>query len=145
MLKPKILLFLTMMVSASLAYSQTAEEQQVLTAVENLRLAMISGDKNALDEIAADNLNYWHSSGKHEDKAAFIESLTSGKSDFVSIDLSDQKVSISGDVATVHHTLSGETNDGGKPGTVKIGILLVFQKHGTAWKLFARQAFKLPS
>lgn len=145
MLRPKILLFLTMIVSGTLAYGQTAEEKQLLKTVEDLRLAMISGNRQALDAIAADKLNYWHSSGKHEDKAAFIESLTSGKSDFLSINLSEQTINISGDVATVHHILSGETNDGGKPGTVRIGVLLVFQKQSGNWKLFARQAFKLPS
>ncbi|MEH6305338.1 nuclear transport factor 2 family protein [Olivibacter sp. CPCC 100613] len=145
MLKPKVLLLLTMMISGSLAYGQSAEEKQLLKAVEDLRLALISGDQGALDAIAADNLSYWHSSGKYENKAAFIESLTSGQSDFVSIDLSDQTISISGDIATVHHTLSGKTNDGGKPGTVRIGVLLVFQKHNGNWRLFARQAFKLPS
>ncbi|WP_134087802.1 nuclear transport factor 2 family protein [Olivibacter sp. XZL3] len=145
MLRPKILLLFTMIVSGTLTYGQTAEEKQLLKTVEDLRLAMINGDRNALDAIAADNLNYWHSSGNHEDKATFIESLTSGKSDFVTINLSEQTVTISGEVATVHHILSGETNDGGKPGSVRIGVLLVFQKQGERWKLFARQAFKLPA
>ena len=132
-----------MMVSGSIAYGQNKAEQEVLNAVEDLRLALISGDSKALDAIAADNLSYWHSSGKHEDKAAFIESLVSGKSDFVSIDLSDQTIKMSGEVAIVHHVLTAKTNDGGVPGTVKIGILLVFQKYKEGWKLFARQAYKV--
>lgn len=143
MIKPKVLLFLTMMVSGAVAYGQNKAEQEVLKAVEDLRLALISGDSKALDAVAADNLNYWHSSGKHEDKAAFIENLVSGKSDFVSIDLSDQTINVSGDVAIVHHVLAAKTNDSGIPGHVKIGILLVFQKHKEGWKLFARQAYKV--
>ena len=34
------------------------------------------------------------------------------------------------------------TNDGGKPGTVKLKVLLIFQKENGAWKLLARQAVK---
>jgi len=132
-----------MMMSGTIALGQSQEEKTVAKAVEDLRLALISGDAKALDVLAADNLSYWHSSGKHEDKAAFIESLTTGKSDFVSIDLTDQSIKISGDVAIVHHILSAKTNDNGQPGQVKIGILLVFQKQGTDWKLFARQAYKV--
>jgi len=132
-----------MMMSGTIALGQSQEEKTVAKAVEDLRLALISGDAKALDVLAADNLSYWHSSGKHEDKAAFIESLTTGKSDFVSIDLTDQSIKISGDVAIVHHILSAKTNDNGQPGQVKIGILLVFQKQGADWKLVARQAYKI--
>lgn len=132
-----------MMMSGTIALGQSQEEKTVAKAVEDLRLALISGDAKALDVLAADNLSYWHSSGKHEDKAAFIESLTTGKSDFVSIDLTEQTIKVSGNVAIVHHILSAKTNDNGQPGQVKIGILLVFQKQGTDWKLFARQAYKV--
>lgn len=141
----RIFLILLAMIATPSVHSQTLEEKRVTEAVEKLKQAMLSGDPKALDHIAADNLSYWHSSGKHEDKAAFIESLVTGQSDFVSIDLSDQTLKVSGDVATVHHILTAKTNDGGQPGEVKIGILLVFQKLENEWKLFARQAFKLPS
>lgn len=144
MYKPKVFALLLTMITSVSAYCQAPEEKKLLEAVENLREAMLNGNRTALEDIAADNLSYWHSSGKEENKAAFVESLVTGKSDFVTIDLSDQSLKISGDVATVHHTLSAKTNDGGVPGEVKIGVLLVFQKIDGQWKLFARQAFKLP-
>lgn len=145
MYKPKILVFLLTVITSVSAYCQTPEEKKLLEAVEKLKQAMLSGNRTALEDIAADNLSYWHSSGKEEDKAAFVESLVTGKSDFITIDLSEQSTKISGDVATVHHTLSAKTNDDGIPGQVKIGILLVFQKVDGEWKLFARQAYKLPA
>jgi len=42
----------------------------------------------------------------------------------------------------VRHTLSGETLDSGKPGTVNLKVLQIWQKQGGAWKLLARQAVK---
>jgi len=78
-----------------------------------------------------------------EDRAAFIEALASGKSDFTSIDLTEQTVTIAGNTALVRHRLTGEAIDSGKPGAVKLGVLLVWQKQGGKWKLLARQAFKL--
>ncbi|GAA4793423.1 nuclear transport factor 2 family protein [Olivibacter ginsenosidimutans] len=143
MIKLKMLLFLTMLVSSTMVYAQQ-EEKAVLTTVENLRLALISGDRTALDTITADNLSYWHSDGRHEDKATFIGNLTSGKSDFVHINLSKQSIKLSDNVALVHHILTADTNDGGVPGKVKLGVLLVFQKYPNGWKLFARQAYKTP-
>lgn len=145
MFKQKVVLLLAMMVTGTLVHSQSLTEKKLLKTVEELRQAMLNGDRKALDVIAADNLSYWHSGGNLEDKATFIENLATGKSDFVTIDLTDQTTTISNNVATVHHILTAKTNDGGKPGNVRIGVLLVFQKYGEDWKLFARQAFKLPA
>jgi hypothetical protein len=122
---------------------QTKDEKLVAQAVETLRKAMVDPDEATLERIASAKLSYGHSSGKVEDKAAFIEALVSGKSDFVTIKLSDQTIAVSGNTAIVRHTLEATTNDGGRPGNVKIAVLLVYNQKGTAWQLLARQAVKL--
>ena len=91
-----------------------------------------------------DELTYGHSSGKIQDKAAFEEALLSKASDFVTIDLSDQTIKVVGSMAWVRHTLSATTNDGGTPGQTKLYVLSVWMKQKGAWKLFARQAVKVP-
>ena len=105
---------------------------------------MIDADRTALENLTADSLSYGHSGGKVERKSDFVENIVSGKSDFVTINLSDQTISIVNNLAIVRHTLNATTNDGGKPGTVKIHVLLVWQKYKKEWKLVARQAVKLP-
>jgi len=136
-------LFVFLCLGSSVVNAQLKEVKQVEQAVEKLKAALISGDEADLKAITTANLSYGHSSGKVEDQKTFIETLTSGHSDFVSIDLSDQTVQVSGNTAIVRHTLSASTNDSGKPGTVKLGIMLVWQKQGGQWKLLARQAFKI--
>lgn len=119
--------------------------KEVAAAVESLRKAMVDADSLALDGLTADSLSYGHSGGMLQTKKEFIHSITSGASDFVTIDLSDQKITISGNTAIVRHILSAATNDAGKgPGTVKIGILLVWVKNKSGWHLLARQAVKVP-
>ncbi|MNK11500.1 putative lumazine-binding protein [compost metagenome] len=125
-------------------YAQNKEEQSLTAAVDKLKNAMISGDQKALEEVAADDLSYGHSGGKVEDKATFVETIASGKSDFVTIELKNQTVKVTGKTGVVRHELHATTNDGGKPGEVHIGIMLVWQKQGKDWKLLARQAYKLP-
>lgn len=122
---------------------QGKDEKAVAAAVDALRKAMIDPTKEALDKIAMDQLSYGHSNGMVQDKATFIEAFISGKSDFVTIDLTDQTISIVGNTAIVRHVLSGSTNDNGKPGQVKIGVMTVWQKNHGEWKLLARQAVKL--
>jgi ketosteroid isomerase-like protein len=123
--------------------AQTKAEKQVISAVEAFKTALINGDRAELDEITSKDLSYGHSAGKIEDKATFVETLASGKSDFVKINLSEQSIKVSGKTAVVRHKLSADINDGGKPGTVNLGVLLVFHKERGDWRLLARQAFKL--
>ncbi|WP_240186862.1 nuclear transport factor 2 family protein [Pedobacter nanyangensis] len=130
--------------STSYAFAQNKAEQSLATVVEKMKNAMVSGERKDLEEIAATELSYGHSGGKIEDKATFVETIASGKSDFVSIDLTNQTIKVTGDIGVVRHELHAKTNDGGKPGEVHLGILLVWQLQGKNWKLLARQAYKLP-
>ncbi|HMI05750.1 MAG TPA: nuclear transport factor 2 family protein [Pedobacter sp.] len=145
MIKPiKIAIVLASLITPSLIYGQSTAEKEVAAAVESLRKAMVDADKAALENLAAKELSYGHSGGKVEDKATFMEVLTSGKSDFVSIELTDQTIALVGDNAIVRHTLTAATNDGGKAGAVKLSVLLVWQKQNKHWTLIARQAVKIP-
>ena len=126
------------------ALAQSKDETAVANAVESLRKAMIDPDKASLDNLTAAELSYGHSSGKIEDKATFMDALLAKRSDFVSIDLTEQTIQVIGNTAIVRHKLSANTNDNGTPGTVKIGVMLIWQKQHNEWKLLARQAFKLP-
>jgi ketosteroid isomerase-like protein len=125
--------------------AQDKDEQAVTAAVESLRKALIDPDKATLDRLTLDQLTYGHSSGMIQDKAAFMEALLSGKSDFVSIDLTEQTLKIAGNTAWVRHVLTATTNDGGKPGQTKLSVLLVWQKQKGEWRLLARQAVKVVS
>lgn len=120
------------------------EAAAVAKVVESFRLALISADSTQLSNLVSDRLSYGHSSGIVQNKATFIHALTSGSSDFVSIETTEQSIQVTGTTAIVRHNLSATTNDGGKPGSVKLGILLVWQKNKAGWQLLARQAFKLP-
>lgn len=125
-----------------LAVTQSAEVLLEQT-VDRLKLAMINADKKELDVLTANELTYGHSSGAVDTKAEFIEKLMTGKSDFVSIDITKQTITLSGKTAIVRHILNAKTNDGGKPGEVSLNVLLVWQKQKKQWKLIARQAVKI--
>jgi ketosteroid isomerase-like protein len=136
-----VFIFFTFFLSA-----QNKVEKTITNQIEMLRLAMVNADEAALNELVCEKLSYGHSAGYVEDKKEFIRKLTSGENDFVKIDLSNQTISISANVAVVRHRLDASTLDIGKPpAQIKLLILMVWQKdHGT-WKLLARQAVKITS
>jgi hypothetical protein len=115
----------------------------VAAATEQLRKAMVDGDKALLESLTMPQLSYGHSGGHIDDQKEFVSKLTGGGSDFETIDLTEQTISVSGKTAFVRHTLTAKTNDNNKPGDVQLKVLLVWQKKGGHWKLLARQAVKL--
>lgn len=126
-------------------FAQSAETKAVTDAVESMRQAMVSAKKAELEKVGSPALSYGHSSGRIENNAEFVDAIVTGKSTFVTLDLKDQTVKVDGDVAIIRHIMEAKTNDSGKPGEVRIGVMLVMKKDKAGeWKLLARQAYKLP-
>lgn len=115
----------------------------VAAAAERLRIAMIDPTAPALAALVADDLSYGHSGGKVDTKASFMSDLMDGKSDFVTITITEQTIKIvDANTAIVRHALAADTNDSGKPGKVALKILGVWKKQGGSWQLLARQAVR---
>ena len=135
--------FFIFLISTVVSGAQSKKEAQVNAAVEKLKLAMVSGERAALESIAFDQLSYGHSGGLVETKAQFVDKIASGASDFVSIELKNQTITVSGNTAIVRHELHATTNDNNKPGEVHLKIMLVWQKQSKECKLLGRQAVKI--
>lgn len=138
------LLLLAFCTMSTFCFSQTKDEKAVAASVESLRKAMVDADKSVLEKLSDAKLSYGHSNGKIEDKNTFVDNIVSGRSDFVSIELTGQTIAVTGNTAIVRHNLTAATNDGGKAGEVHLHILLVLVKENAQWKLLARQAVKIP-
>ncbi|MCF2493622.1 nuclear transport factor 2 family protein [Dyadobacter chenhuakuii] len=126
------------------SFAQSADEKAVADAVEKIRVAIIGAKEADLMKLTSPKLTYGHSNGLMEDQAAFIRALVSEESKFTKIDLSEQTITVSGDVAMVRHKLIGDTHNKGKdPAPVRLGVFMVWQKVKGQWILIGRQAFKL--
>ena len=126
------------------SFAQSADEKAVTEAVEKLRVAIIAANEADLTKLTSPKLTYGHSNGLLEDQKEFMRAIISEESKFTKIDLSDQTITVSGDVALVRHKLIGETHNKGKdPAPVKLGVFMVWQKTKGQWLLLGRQAFKL--
>ncbi len=106
--------------------------------------ALLEPDEESLSVLVSDSLSYGHSSGVVENKARFIEALLQGTSNFKSIDITDQRISVVENVAVVRHILSAHIHDKDKPEShIRLHILMVWVKHKGDWVLIARQAVRL--
>ena len=142
-MKKLIFLFGFLFISVTIVSAQSAEETKVADAVTALNKATIDADKNMLESLTVEDLSYGHSGGKVENKTQFITALVSGTVDFISIDITDQKITVAGKNAIVRNTYAAKLTNEGKPVELKIGTLMVWQKIKGKWKLLARQGYKL--
>ncbi len=127
------------------AFGQHSAEEKLAEQIEAFRRALIDPSAEKLDALVMEQLTYGHSSGRVEDKKSFIENLLKGNSNFVEITFSDQQITLQKHTAVVRHKFLAKTNDLGKaPGEISLHVLTIWQKQGRQWKLWARQAVKLP-
>src|SRR5258705_8711388 len=94
--------------------------------------------------LTAEQLSYSHSDARLEDKAKFINAIMTRKAVFKSLDFPDLTVAIVGNNAIVRHLWVSESELDGKVTNTKIGVLQVWLKQDSSWKLLARASFKLP-
>jgi hypothetical protein len=129
---------------SSAVVAASADEAAVAQAIEALRKAIFDKEKTQLEALCANELSYGHSDGRVQNKAEFIEGVMTRKATLKSLTLSDHTIAIVGIDAIARHTWASESETDGKLMSTKIGVLQVWQKQGSAWKLLARQSVRPP-
>lgn len=119
------------------------DEASLKDAVDGLRKAILAADKAKLDALTATELSYGHSSAVVQDKATFIDGVLNRKMTVKSLDFPDLKIGINGNTGWTRHRFVSDSEQDGKATHTDIGVLGVWQKQGSDWKLFARQGYKL--
>jgi ketosteroid isomerase-like protein len=124
---------------SSPALAEAGDEAAVKQNVE----ALLKADKAELERLTADQLSYGHLDGRVQNKAEFIDGVMTRKATVKSLNFPDLKIAVAGDAAIARHIYESESETDGKPNSIRIGTLEVWQKQGGNWKLLARQAYKL--
>ena len=143
MIKNTIYLFALLLVFTVSAKAQSANEQDIDNAGKLLNRGLINRDIKLLNRLALPNLSYGHSSGAVENKTAFTKAVADGPVRYISIDVADQTITITGNVAITRQIQTLKLINDGKPTDLKIGNMLIWKKVKNTWKLLAKQGFKL--
>lgn len=136
-------LVVPVLVAGTAAFAQSADGAAVDKAIAELREAMLTADRAKLTALLSDQLSYGHSAGRLETKTQFLDVVAGKKTLYKSMSFSDATTSVAGNNAIVRHVMTVDTETDGKLATAKVGALQVWVKDGGAWKLLARQAFRL--
>lgn len=125
--------------------ANAAAEQAVLKA-ENARFAaMLKADTAALEKLLGDELSYTHSNALVQDKKAFIDDIKTGKIKYLTVDATDQKVHVFGNMAIVTGGAAVHVIQNGNDLTIKIRYTDAHINRGGAWQMVAWQSTRLPA
>jgi len=127
------------------ASAQGSDEAAVSEGVEVLRKGILEADRGKLAQVASEQISYGHSDGRVESKEEFIKGVLTRKQTVKTLTVPDMKIAVVGPSAIVRHIYLSDSELDGKATTTRIGALQVWQKQDGAWKLLARQGFRLPA
>ncbi len=121
-------------------------ESELRDADAKRMAAMVAGDTKALAPLLAPNLTYVHSSGEMENREHFLETIGSGRLDYVFMVPSDVRVRFLWDKAAV---ITGKADvklvAGGKENALALIFTSVWSKSAEgAWQMVAWQSTRLP-
>ncbi|AWM91622.1 nuclear transport factor 2 family protein [Pseudomonas sp. 31-12] len=143
MKKVNVLIGFLCLFSGYVAAAPAAGEKDVADAVDHLTQAMLHKNIPELKALTAENLTYGHSSGKVQDKKDFIADIETGKSAFKTLEMQNQTITVSGDVALVRHHFSAQAIKGTELVPTEIENFQIWQKKAGKWLLVGRQAFRI--
>lgn len=120
-----------------------AAQSKIEQVVESFNKAILDADSTKLANLTADELSYGHSGGQVDNKKRFIEDLVKGTVDFFTLNISDQTIEVTGDIAVVRHKFDASLTNKGVKADLRLGVLMVWCRNKGGWKLLARQGFRL--
>ena len=142
----KVLFALLLFVSVSGAIAQTQVQSKVWERAEALTKAIFEDkDSVALMDLVSKNVSYGHSGGNVEDKPTMVHKAVINKTTYknrlferISIDVQDNTAILR------HNFRATQVDEAGKESALDLSILQVWKKENGKWRIWARQAVKIP-
>jgi hypothetical protein len=139
-----VLISIATTMSAPLFAKDDARES-LLRAAEATRFqAQVDADAKVLAPLLDDQLEYVHSNGDLDSKTSFIESLTSGKRDYVSTSFTIESLRIFGDVALIRGKAKVTVADLGQSKDLSLGYTDVWVWKDKRWQMTAWRSMRMP-
>jgi hypothetical protein len=130
--------------SAPLFATDDAREATLRSAEQDRFAAQVDANAKVLGQLLDDGLEYVHSNGELDSKKSFIDSLTSGKRDYVSSVASIETVRIFGDTAVIRGKVKVTVADSGQSKDLHIGYTDVWLWKDGRWQMTAWRSARLP-
>jgi Domain of unknown function (DUF4440) len=141
-----VLLIAAVTMTCGVSFSKDDARVTALKAAEAARFkANVDADATALGQLLDDALEYVHSTGEVNTKQEFIDSLVSGKRDYVSTTFEIQGIRFIGDVAIIRGNANVTVADNGASRDLDIGYTDVWVWKDKRWQMTAWRSARMPA
>src|SRR4030095_17147120 len=145
MLKRKTPLLLLLTLILNQTFAQSKEEAKVWERVEALTKAVFeTKDSAARLDLVSTKVTYGHSSGNLEDKSTMVQKSVASKTEYKNRNFERVSIDVNDKTAIVRHNFRAISMENGKESPLDLGILQVWKKENGKWRLWARQAVRIP-
>lgn len=142
----KLLTFTVVLLLSLSVLAQSKKEAAVWAKAEALSKAIFeTKDKAALESLISTGVTYGHSGGNLEDKQTMISNAVANKEVYNNPTVEKISVDVDGKTAVVRHLFRATAVKDGIANPLNLGLLQVWKKEGGQWRLWARQAVKVPA
>jgi ketosteroid isomerase-like protein len=126
-----------------------SEDYEAIERIQQLEdaryAAMVSKDIETLDRLLDDKLIYMHSTGVADTKASYIDGLRTGVWDYQSVERTEQRVQVDGDIGMVFCKMSIRLITRGVFKAFDSRALAVWVRKPDGWRLLAVQSGAIPN
>ena len=141
----KLLLITFLSFAATICFAQSKEEQ-VWQRVEALTRAVFeTKDSNVLNDLVSERVTYGHSGGNLEDKATMVHKAATSTTTYKNSSLERVSIDVDRKTALVRHNFRAISVENGAETPLDLSILQVWKKERGKWRLWARQAVRIPA
>ena len=139
-------LFFFALVLLSFSTFAQSKENAVWANVEALSRAIFENkDPAALEKLVHSQVTYGHSGGNLEDKPTMVQKAVANATTYKNSSLEKVLVDVQGKTALVRYNFRATSVENGTESPLNLGILQVWKKEKGGWKLWARQAVRIPA
>ena len=142
----KRITFIVLLSSAATFCFAQSKEEKVWQRVETFTKAVFeTKDSAALQDLVSDRVTYGHSGGNIENKQTMVHNAANSKTTYKNSSLERVNIDIAGKTAIVRHNFRATSVDNGKESPLDLSIIQVWKKERGKWRLWARQAVRIPA
>jgi Domain of unknown function (DUF4440) len=144
---PKFLLFCLALAAALFARAGETDVLAAVRAADDVRIAAtIAADATRLDAILSDELHYAHSSGVIDSKASLLESLTSHRMVYESVEhVVRDFVSAGPGLVLMRGRMLVRVGSATQRNLIDLNYLAVWREEGGRWRFLAWQSSRNPA
>lgn len=149
MKSPALLRYLPILIALASPLGLRASDDAVIAAVraadDERTAATVAADPARLDAIFSDQLHYAHSNGVIDTKASYVDSLVSGRSDYVSFEhLRREFVPAGPGIVLMQGRAIVKAGAPGKANALDLNYLAVWREENGQWRFLAWQSCRNP-